>query len=82
MSIINIISEEGYVEAFQKKNIADVHSLEKGVKLLVKTYDEKELVGIYITFDKKWESLKLQSQHNEIILNIPLKKVMELYQKV
>lgn len=81
MDTISLITEIG-VEDFVKKNFSDLNTFDKGMKVFIKTEDEKEFLGIYITFDNKWQSIKLKSETNEVIVNIPLQKITEIYLKM
>ena len=81
METISLITEAG-VEEFIKKDFSNWDTFSKGMKILVKTEDEKEFLGIYITFDNKWQSIKLKSETDEIIINIPLRKITEIYLKI
>ena len=81
METISLITEAG-IEEFIKKDFSNWDTFSKGMKILVKTEDEKEFLGIYITFDNKWQSIKLKSETDEIIINIPLRKITEIYLKI
>lgn len=79
MNIINLITERG-LEYFQKKDPKDISSLNKGIRTLIQTHDEKEYLGIFLNLDNKKQSLKLQSTETNIIIDIPLEKTKEIYQ--
>lgn len=57
--IISIITEDG-VAMFKQIDIANVQE-EMNTLLLVKTDDDKEHLGIFCTYDNKWQSINLKS---------------------
>lgn len=81
MNIINLITEKG-LEYFQKKDPKDISSLNKGIRTLIQTHDEKEYLGIFLNLDNKKQSLKLQSTETNIIIDIPLEKTKEIHQSL
>lgn len=81
MNIINLITEKG-LEYFQKKDPKDTSTLNKGIRTLIETHDQKEYLGIFLNLDNNKQSLKLQSTETNIIIDIPLEKVKEVYQSL
>ena len=67
--IISIITEDGVQE-------------EMNTLLLVKTDDDKEHLGIFCTYDNKWQSINLKAVHQEVISYIKKEKIKEIYKKI
>ena len=78
--IISIITEDG-VAMFKQIDITNVQE-EMNTLLLVKTDDEKEHLGIFCTYDNKWQSINLKAVHQEVISYIKKEKIKEIYKKI
>lgn len=77
--VISIITEDG-VTMFKQIDITNIKG-EINKLLLVKTQD-KEHLGIFCSYDNKWESINLKAVHQEVISFIKMQQITEIYKKI
>jgi hypothetical protein len=77
---ISIIMEDG-VAIFQKIDISTLQD-ELNHLLLIKTDDDKEHLGIFYSYDSKWDSVNLKSAHREILSYVKKERIKEVYKKI
>lgn len=79
MNMMSLITDIG-LEFFSLIEKNEIENVQKGKRTLVQTIDGKEHLGIYISFDKREQCLKLQAIDNSIIIQVSLDKIENLYQ--
>ena len=77
--IISIITEDG-VAMFKQIDIANIQD-EINTLLLIKTEDDMEHLGIFCTYDKKWQSINLKATHKDYITFIKRNKIKKFTKK-
>lgn len=78
--IISIITEDG-VAMLKQIGIANIQE-EMNSLLLIRTQDDKEHLGVFITYDNHWDSINLRAAHSEVIIYIKIEKIKEIYKKI